>query len=297
MAVDYYAVLAKAVAGKDAAARDQIYRDAYGLIRKSTHLTREDALSHAAALEEAIRLIERQLAAEEARSAADIERGVVAGTKLEAAGLRRLRGGRRPRRVCPALRISRDQGPPVAGVGVTASSSKPQRGGKEDVVMADLKPGEDGGSTGEGLPFALQRQVVFYRTTVVPGSIVVDRENRFLYLIDANNSARRYGIGIAQECLKGGSFFRVTNKLEWPDWRTSSNTKDADALLAAAGRPGSLLGARALLLDKPGLLIHGTNSPKTIGHLVASGCIRLVNDDVEDLYRRVSVETRVVFVS
>jgi lipoprotein-anchoring transpeptidase ErfK/SrfK len=189
------------------------------------------------------------------------------------------------------------KGPGVAGVGVTASSSKPQHRAKEDVVMPDLKPGEDGGSSGEILPFALQRQVVFYRTTVVPGSIVVDRENRFLYLIDGNNSARRYGVGIAQECLKGGSFFRVTNKLEWPDWRTSSNTRDAEALLAAAGRPGSLLGARALLLDKPGLLIHGTNSPKTIGHLVASGCIRLVNDDVEDLYRRVSLETRVVFIS
>jgi lipoprotein-anchoring transpeptidase ErfK/SrfK len=164
--------------------------------------------------------------------------------------------------------------------------------------MADLKPGVDGGSSGEVLPFALQRQVVFYRTTVVPGSILVDRENRFLYLIDANNSARRYGIGIAQECLKGGSLSRVMNKLEWPDWRPSgANAKDADALLAAAGRPGSPLGARALLLDKPGLIIHGTNSPKTIGHLVASGCIRLVNEDVEDLYRRVSLETRVVFVS
>jgi lipoprotein-anchoring transpeptidase ErfK/SrfK len=189
------------------------------------------------------------------------------------------------------------KGPGILGVGVTASSSKASRI-REDVVMADLKPGVDGGSTGEGLPFALQRQVVFYRTTVIPGSIVVDRENRFLYLIDGNNSARRYGIGIAQECLKGGSFFRVTNKLEWPDWQTSgSNTREADALVAATGRPGSLLGARALLLDKPGLLVHGTNSPKTIGHLVASGCIRMVNDDVEDLYRRVSLETRVVFVS
>jgi lipoprotein-anchoring transpeptidase ErfK/SrfK len=189
------------------------------------------------------------------------------------------------------------KGPGIVAASVNPSSPKAQRA-REDVVMADLKPGVDGGSSGEGLPFALQRQVVFYRTTVVPGSIVVDRENRFLYLIDANNSARRYGIGIAQECLKGGSLSRVMNKLEWPDWRPSgANTKDADALLAAAGRPGSLLGARALLLDKPGLLIHGTNSPKTIGHLVASGCIRLVNDDVEDLYRRVSVETRVVFAS
>jgi lipoprotein-anchoring transpeptidase ErfK/SrfK len=113
-----------------------------------------------------------------------------------------------------------------------------------------------------------------------------------------NNSARRYGIGIAQECQEGGSFFHITNKLEWPDWKApGTNTKDAAALSASAGRPGSPLGARALLLDKPGLLIHGTNSPKTIGHLVASGCIRLVNEDVEDLYRRVSLDTRVVFVS
>ena len=103
--------------------------------------------------------------------------------------------------------------------------------------MADLKPGVDGGSNGDGLPFALQRQVVFYRTTVVPGSIVVDRENRFLYLIDANNSARRYGIGIAQECLKGGSFFRVSNKLEWPDWKTSGYEHQGRRRFAGGGRP------------------------------------------------------------
>ena len=298
MNVDYYAVLVKAVAGKDAAARDKIYRDAYGLIRKSSHLTRDAALSHAAALEEAIRQIERGLAAEEAKSAADIDEvlsparsrkplvfGALAVVAV-IAGAALLYG------------YVATKGPGLAGVGVTASSPKPPRGAKEEVVMADLKAGEDGGSSGQGLPFPLQRQVVFYRTTVVPGSIVVDRENRFLYLIDVNNSARRYGIGIAQECLKGGNLFRVTSKLEWPAWRTSGgNTKDDQALLAAAGGPGSPLGSRALLLDKPGLLIHGTNSPNTIGHLVASGCIRLVNDDVEDLYRRVSLETRVVFLS
>src|SRR5262249_48592283 len=183
------------------------------------------------------------------------------------------------------------------GAGMTASSARMARG-REEAVMADLKPGVDGGSSGEGLPFAFERQVVFYRTTVAPGAIVVDRENRFLYLIESNNSARRYGIGIADECLKGGNLLRITSKLEWPDWRTpDAKLMDSDALLASTGRPGSLLGARALLLDKPGLLIHGTNSTKTIGHLVASGCIRLVNDDVEDLYRRVSLETRVVFVS
>ena len=297
MTVDYYSLLTKAVTGKDAAARDLIYRDAYSLIRRSSHLTREAAASHAAALEDAIRRIEDDIAAEETNHAAAINEVLSTGRNWKPLVFGAFA-------VVTVIALSAllygyiaSKGPGIVGAGATASSSKARRV-QEDVVMADLKPGEDGGSTGEGLPFALQRQVVFYRTTVVPGSIVVDRENRFLYLIDANNSARRYGIGIAQECLKGGSFFRVTNKLEWPDWRASGgNTRDPEALLGAAGRPGSLLGARALLLDKPGLFIHGTNSPKTIGHLVASGCIRLVNDDVQDLYRRVSLETRVVFVS
>src|SRR5258705_1604031 len=299
MTLDYYSLLTKAVAGKDAVARDRIYKDAFSLITRS-HLTREAASSHAAALEDAVRRIEDDIAAEEMRetnSAAAINEVLSTG------------GNWKPLVIATCAVVAvivlsallygyvATKGSGIVAAGVTASSPKALRG-REDIVMADLKPGIDGGSSGEVLPFALQRQVVFYRTTVVPGSIVVDRENRFLYLIDANNSARRYGIGIAQECLKGGSLSRVMNKLEWPDWRPSgANTKDADALIGAAGRPGSLLGARALLLDKPSLLIHGTNSPKTIGHLVASGCIRLVNDDVEDLYRRVSVETRVVFVS
>ena len=295
MTVDYYSLLMKAVAGKDAVARDQIYKDAFSVITRS-HLPREAASSHAAALEDAVRRIEDDIAAEEANSAAISETlstgrnwkpiAIGAGAVAAVIALSALVYG-----------FIATKGPAVVAASMKTSPPKEQRG-REDVVVADLKPGVDGGSSGEVLPFALQRQVVFYRTTVVPGSIVVDRENRFLYLIDANNSARRYGIGIAQECLKGGSLSRVMNKLEWPDWRPSgANTKDADALLAAAGRPGSPLGARALLLDRPGLLIHGTNSPKTIGHLVASGCIRLVNDDVEDLYRRVSVETRVVFAS
>ncbi|MBR1193943.1 L,D-transpeptidase [Bradyrhizobium sp. AUGA SZCCT0160] len=298
MTVDYYALLTKAVAGKDTLGRDKIYKDAYDLITRSSHLTREAAASNVAALEAAIRRIEDEVAIEEGRDAAQINEVLSEGANWKpwAFGAGAL-----------ALAIAlaafmygyvATKGPANIATSVTAPPPPKAARTREDVVMADLKAGEDGGSTGEGLPFSLQRQVVFYRTTVVPGSIVIDRENRFLYLIDSNNSARRYGIGIAQECLKGGSFFHVTNKLEWPDWRSSAqNARDADALAASAGRPGSPLGARALLLDKPGLLIHGTNSPKTIGHLVASGCIRLVNDDVEDLYRRVSLETRVVFVS
>ncbi len=298
MTVDYYSLLTKAVAGKDAAARHGIYKEARSLIARS-HLTREVASSHVAALEGAIRQIEDDIATDAGRegNAAAINEALSTGRTWRPFVIGACA-------IVAAIALSAllygyvaTKGPGIVASSVTTSSQKPTRG-REDIVMADLKAGVDGGSTAEGLPFAQQRQVVFYRTTVVAGSIVVDRENRFLYLIDSNNSARRYGIGIAQECLKGGSLSRVTNKLEWPDWRSSgAKTKDADALLSAAGSPGSLLGARALLLDKPGLIIHGTNSPKTIGHLVASGCIRLVNDDVEDLYRRVSLETRVVFVS
>jgi lipoprotein-anchoring transpeptidase ErfK/SrfK len=295
MDVDYYSLLTKAVAGKDAPARDQIYKDAFSLIKRS-HLVRETAASQLAALEDAVRRIEDDIAAEEANAAA-VSATLSTGTNWKPFVI-----GAGALALVIALSaviyaFVATKGPAIVAAGVTAPSPNVARA-REDAVMADLKAGVDGGSTAEGLPFALQRQVVFYRTNFVPGSIVVDRENRFLYLIDSNNSARRYGIGIAQECVKGGNLSKVTNKLEWPDWNSSgANTKDADALLAAAGRPGSPLGARALLLDKPGLLIHGTNSPKTIGHLVASGCIRLVNDDVEDLYRRVSVETRVVFAS
>ncbi len=296
MDVDYHALITKAVAGKDAAARDRIYKEAFGLITRS-HLNRETASSHAAALEDAIRRIEDDIAAEEANAAAEISEVLSTGRNWKPFAI----GAAALVAVIAASALLylyvAAKGPAVVASNAVPPLPKVQRV-REDVVMADLKPGVDGGSTGEGLPFALQRQVVFYRTTVVPGSIVVDRENRFLYLIDTNNSARRYGIGIAQACQKGGSFFRIANKLEWPDWQPSAtSSRDTEALQASAGRPGSFLGARALLLDKPGLLIHGTNSPKTIGHLVVSGCIRLVNDDVEHLYRRVSLDTRVVFVS
>ena len=298
MNVDYYSLLTKAVAGKDAAARDRVYKDAFSLISRS-QLPREAASSHAAALQDAVRRIEDEIAAEEAResNAAEISEVLSTGRNWKPLAIGACAVAAVIALAAVVYGFVTTKGPAIVAANVKTSPPKVQTV-REDVVMADLKPGVDGGSSGEVLPFAMQRQVVFYRTTVVPGSIVVDRENRYLYLIDSNNSARRYGIGIAQECLKGGSLSRVMNKMEWPDWRPSGgNTKDTDALLAATGRPGSPLGARALLLDKPGLLIHGTNSPKTIGHLVASGCIRLVNDDVEDLYRRVSLETRVVFAS
>ena len=224
MTVDYYSLLTKAVAGKDAVARDQIYKDAFNLITRS-HLTREAAASHAAALEDAVRQIEDDIAAGTREgNAAEINEVLSTGRNWKPLVVGACA-------VIAVIALSAlvygyiaTKGPGIVAASVKTSSPKAQRG-REDVVMADLKPGVDGGSSGEVLPFALQRQVVFYRTTVVPGSILVDRENRFLYLVDANNSARRYGIGIAQECLKGGSLSRVMNKLEWPDWRPSGATR------------------------------------------------------------------------
>src|SRR3954470_12724833 len=235
MTVDYYSLLMKAVAGKDAVARDQIYKDAFSLITRS-HLTREAASSHTAALEDAVRQIEDDIAAEEANSAAAIDEVLSTGRNWKPLVIAASAVVAVIALSALVYRYVATKGPGIVAASVNPSSPNAQRG-REDVVMADLKPGVDGGSSGEVLPFALQRQVVFYRTTVVPGSIVVDREKRFLYLIAANNSARRYGIGIAQECLKGGSFFRVINKLEWPDWQSSGAPNGADALLAAVGRP------------------------------------------------------------
>jgi len=298
MSMDYYALLTKAVAGKDTVARGKIYKDAYDLIQRSS-IPKSDIPSHVAALEDAVRQIENDIAdrdRDDETPAAEIEKVLSTGPNWKALatiafgavvaiGLSAL--------FYQHLSTKDKESRPVA----TASARQPVV--RADSVVPDLDPGVDGGSSAADLPFSLQRQVVFYRTTIVPGSIVVDRESRFLYLIEYNNSARRYGIGIAKECLKGGSFFRITNKLEWLDWHSfgADASKNTPVSLPATVRSGSPLGSRALLLDKPGLIIHGTNSPKTIGHLVASGCIRLVNDDVEDLYRRVPLETRVIFVS
>src|SRR4249919_72210 len=153
MTVDYYSLLMKAVTGKDTAARDQIYKGAYGVIRRSSHLTREAAASHAAALEDAIRRIEDDIAAEETNSTAAINEVLStsrnwkplvfgAGAVLAVIAVSALLYGYIATK-CPGS----------IGAGVTASSSKAPRVQRvqEDVVVADLKPGMDGGSSGEGL--------------------------------------------------------------------------------------------------------------------------------------------------
>lgn len=140
------------------------------------------------------------------------------------------------------------------------------------------------------------RKVVFYRTHEQPGTLVVDTSERMLYLVMRDNLAMRYGIGVGRDGFRWKGQLKVTRKAEWPDWIPPAEMIDRQPYLPRfmAGGPGNPMGARALYLGGTVYRIHGTNQPHTIGEAVSSGCFRLVNHDVIDLYERVPVGTRVV---
>jgi len=160
----------------------------------------------------------------------------------------------------------------------------------------DLAPGVDGGSTDADVPFFFRRQPVFYRTTHPVGTIIVDKPQHFLYLIQPNLVALRYGIGVGRPCADAAGLRRVASKVEWPEWRAPADTaqRKAGSPAVLPGGPGNPLGARLIGLDDGTTRIHGTNAPKTIGSFLNSGCIRLVNDDVVDLYNRMAMDARVI---
>jgi lipoprotein-anchoring transpeptidase ErfK/SrfK len=146
------------------------------------------------------------------------------------------------------------------------------------------------------LPAKFKRQVVDYRTTEAAGTIIVDTPNTFLYLVLGNGKAMRYGIGVGREGFTWTGTKSVEKKAEWPDWTPPSEMLERQPYLPRfmAGGPGNPLGARAMYLSGSVYRIHGTNAPNTIGQRVSSGCIRLVNEDVEDLYSRVKLGTKVI---
>jgi lipoprotein-anchoring transpeptidase ErfK/SrfK len=146
------------------------------------------------------------------------------------------------------------------------------------------------------LPAVYRRQAVFYRTDHPPGTIVIDTSERFLYLIQPNHIALRYGIGVGREGFEWNGLQKITRKQEWPDWTPPPEMIKRQPYLPRfmAGGPGNPMGARALYLGNTVYRIHGTNAPHTIGHAVSSGCFRLVNDEITDLYERIPVGTRVV---
>jgi len=148
----------------------------------------------------------------------------------------------------------------------------------------------------EQLPPQFQRQVVFFRTAEAPGTIIVDTPSRYLYLVQGNSRALRYGIGVGREGFQWSGLVNVTRKQEWPDWTPPPEMIQRQPYLPRfmAGGPGNPMGARALYLGTTVYRLHGTNAPETIGSAVSSGCFRLVNPDIIDLYDRVLVGTKVV---
>ncbi|MBY5834233.1 L,D-transpeptidase [Rhizobium ruizarguesonis] len=143
-------------------------------------------------------------------------------------------------------------------------------------------------------------QMVDYDTTEKPGTIVIDTNNRFLYLVMQGGKARRYGVGVGKPGFEWAGAHKITRKTEWPDWTPPSEMISREAAkghyLPARmdGGAENPLGARAMYLGSTLYRIHGTNAPWSIGSAVSSGCIRLRNEDVVDLYDRVSVGTRVI---
>jgi lipoprotein-anchoring transpeptidase ErfK/SrfK len=168
------------------------------------------------------------------------------------------------------------------------------------VIQETLEIGDEPGriSTEEVVitdgPYA--RQVVFFRSNETPGTLVIHTAERFAYLVQGNNRALRYGIGVGREGFQWSGLVRVSRKAEWPDWRPPPEMIARQPYLPRfmAGGSGNPMGARALYLGSTVFRIHGTNQPETIGHAISSGCFRLANGDVIDLYERVPLGTKVV---
>jgi lipoprotein-anchoring transpeptidase ErfK/SrfK len=141
-----------------------------------------------------------------------------------------------------------------------------------------------------------QRTVVFYRTAEAPGTIVVQTNERYLYVIQPGGRALRYGIGVGRDGFQWQGLVKITRKMEWPDWTPPEEMIERQPYLPRwmAGGPGNPLGARALYLGTTVYRIHGTNQPQTVGTQVSSGCFRLTNPDVTDLYDRIPVGTKVI---
>jgi lipoprotein-anchoring transpeptidase ErfK/SrfK len=149
---------------------------------------------------------------------------------------------------------------------------------------------------GAELPAHLRRQVVEFRTTEAAGTIIVDTPNTYLYYVLGGAKAIRYGIGVGREGFTWSGVQTIARKAEWPDWIPPASMLQREPYLPRfmAGGPGNPLGARAMYLGVTIYRIHGTNQPSTIGRQVSSGCIRMVNEDVIDLYGRVNVGAKVV---
>jgi lipoprotein-anchoring transpeptidase ErfK/SrfK len=185
--------------------------------------------------------------------------------------------------VFPLFTVHTDQYAPQYAPQNYAPQNEPQADQPGDTATDELAP-------------ALRRQVVSYPTTEPPGTIVIDTAHTFLYLTLGRGQALRYGIGVGRQGFTWSGVEKISRKAEWPDWIPPVEMVARQPYLPrwVGGGPGNPLGARALYLGNTDYRIHGTNDPSTIGKRVSSGCIRLQNADVIDLYDRVGIGAKVV---
>jgi lipoprotein-anchoring transpeptidase ErfK/SrfK len=179
--------------------------------------------------------------------------------------------------------------------------SRPPIVADEDLHDEATLPPEFRPETGptKDLPAQFRRTLIDYHTKEPRGTIVIDTLNTYLYLVLGNGKALRYGIGVGREGFTWSGIERVSKLAEWPDWNPPEQMIERQPYLPRfmAGGEGNPLGARALYLGDTLYRIHGTNQPSTIGTFVSSGCIRLTNEDIIDLHKRVKIGTRVVVLS
>jgi len=162
-----------------------------------------------------------------------------------------------------------------------------------------MAPLEEQTEQGFELAAKFKRQVVGYSGSEAPGTIVIDTGSTFLYLVQPGGRAIRYGIGVGRDGFRWSGTQAITKKAEWPDWTPPAEMIARQPYLPRfmAGGETNPLGARAMYLGSTIYRIHGTNAPSTIGTRVSSGCIRLTNDDVADLYSRVTIGTKVIVLN
>jgi lipoprotein-anchoring transpeptidase ErfK/SrfK len=174
----------------------------------------------------------------------------------------------------------------------TGGLAAPLYGNDPDGMFGAGRPGGNlfGGSS------PVPRTTVTYPTNHKPGTIVVNTAERRLYLVLGNGQALRYGIGVGRDGFTWSGVKTVTSKREWPSWTPPEQMlrRRPDLPRFMPGGPDNPLGARALYLGSTLYRIHGSNEPETIGQAVSSGCFRLTNEDVIDLYERVNVGATVV---
>jgi lipoprotein-anchoring transpeptidase ErfK/SrfK len=184
----------------------------------------------------------------------------------------------------------------------TAASAQTSASVRPQTTASDAAPSV----RSKVVPDKFKRRAVRFSTTEVPGTIIVDTNNKFLYYVEGPNKATRYGIGVGREGYGWSGVVNIGRKVEWPSWtppaEMRARERRAGHILPVVQKGGvdNPLGARAMYLYKGGrdtiFRIHGTNQPWSIGLNMSSGCIRMMNKDVEDLYARANVGTKVVVI-